>query len=114
MDANINIGKLIRQVRKSSHMTQETLAEKSDLSVNFVSRIERTDNQNVSWKNIEAMANAMGLTVLELLQVNEEKTQKQGLYLTKLLSVLEGMDDLKSEELCKNIIEIICLLEERG
>lgn len=114
MSANINIGKLIKQVRKNSHMTQETLAEKSDLSVNFISRIERTDNQNISWKNIEAISSAMGLSVIELLQVNEEKTQKRGLYLTKLLSILEEMDDLKSEELSKNIIDIIRLLDGKS
>ncbi|KRN94462.1 hypothetical protein IV81_GL001387 [Pediococcus stilesii] len=56
----------------------------------------------------------MGLSVIELLQVNEEKTQKRGLYLTKLLSILEEMDDLKSEELSKNIIDIIRLLDGKS
>ena len=36
----IQLGERIRQKRKDSHLTQETFAEKSGISVNTVSRIE--------------------------------------------------------------------------
>ena len=113
MSANINIGKLIKQVRKESGLTQEELAEKSDLSVNFISRIERTDNQNISWKNIEAIAEALGLSTIERLQVNENRQRHRGLYLTKLMRILEEMNELEAEELSKNIIDIIELLQRK-
>ena len=36
----IQLGERIRQKRKDSHLSQETFAEKADISVNTVSRIE--------------------------------------------------------------------------
>jgi transcriptional regulator with XRE-family HTH domain len=111
MSAEIRIGKLIKKVRKESHMTQEELAEKSNLSVNFISRMERTANQNVSFKNIESMAKALGISIMDLVRIEDSETEQHGLYLTKLLGILEGMDQLKAEELCKNIIDIIKVLD---
>lgn len=42
------LGAVIRDRRKAMKLTQEDLAEFSGLSVNFISRIERTGDQNIS------------------------------------------------------------------
>lgn len=44
------LGAVIRDRRKAMKLTQEDLAEFSGLSVNFISRIERTGDQNISIK----------------------------------------------------------------
>ncbi|MCF1847657.1 helix-turn-helix domain-containing protein [Lactobacillus mulieris] len=46
------LGAVIRDRRKAMKLTQEDLAEFSGLSVNFISRIERTGDQNISIKKI--------------------------------------------------------------
>ena len=58
----LNIGENIRAFRRSLGITQEKLAEESGLSVNFISRLERTSDQNVSIKTLNKIANAMQIS----------------------------------------------------
>ncbi|WP_143812048.1 helix-turn-helix domain-containing protein, partial [Oenococcus oeni] len=46
MENKPNIAKNIREIRIKEDLTQEKLAELSGLSINFVSRLERSNNQN--------------------------------------------------------------------
>lgn len=109
---NENIGKVVREMRQLNQVTQEQLAEKSGLSVNFISRIERSTNQNVSLKNLELIATALGSSTVELLSWNHRDSQdKDYPYLDKLISKLKGMNSSKAEELCKNFINIVDLTE---
>lgn len=64
----MNIDKLggrIRKERQAKGITQEQLAEKVDISVNFMSLIE--NGRNMSVETLVKIANALGVTVDYLL-----------------------------------------------
>ncbi len=55
----------MRAIRKHLGVTQERLAEELSeyLSVNFISRLERTNDQNVSLKSLRRIANALQIPI---------------------------------------------------
>ena len=59
-----DIGSAIRKQRHRAGLTQEKLAEYSGLSVNFISKIERTEGQNISFQKLGNIADAEGLILL--------------------------------------------------
>ncbi|MHA5136764.1 helix-turn-helix transcriptional regulator [Oenococcus oeni] len=59
MTDEIKIGSNIRKIRKEEVLTQEKLAELSGLSINFIYRIERSNDQNISVKNLIMIAKAL-------------------------------------------------------
>ena len=69
-------GEAIRALRKARGLTQELLAEKTDLHVNYVSLVERGLSAP-ALDTICALADALGLTVSEL-AVEMEKHAKRG------------------------------------
>ena len=52
-----NIGKIIQKLRKDKNLTQEELAEKIDLSTNYLSKVER----GLSVLNVEAFLKMAGV-----------------------------------------------------
>ena len=62
MYQNINIGNRIRNYRIKKKMTQEKLAEYSDLSVNFISKLERGQKKNISINKLLNICNALNIT----------------------------------------------------
>ena len=57
-----DIGKIIQKLRKDKNLTQEELAEKIDLSTNYLSKVER----GLSVLNVEAflkMANVLSFSL---------------------------------------------------
>lgn len=71
MEVNFKlIGKRVREIRKSSDMSQMNLAEKTDLSVSYVSMVEN-GKRKVSLDTMIRIANVLGVTVDELLNGNQ-------------------------------------------
>ena len=64
-DLKGQFGKRVRTLRKLKHMTQEQLAEASNISVDFLSLIERGKNAP-SFEIIERLARSLGVPVKEL------------------------------------------------
>jgi transcriptional regulator with XRE-family HTH domain len=58
-------GVRVRELRNVAGLTQEALAERANISVDFLSLIERGRN-SPSFENIESIASALGLSVVEL------------------------------------------------
>ena len=58
-------GDRIRQLRLAANLTQEGLAEKANISVDFLSLIERGRN-SPSFQNLDKIASAFGLSVADL------------------------------------------------
>lgn len=56
-----SIGEKIRKYRKAKGMTQEELAEKTELSTNFLGAIERAE-KNLTLANLINIANALDVT----------------------------------------------------
>ena len=59
------LGNRIKQERQSRGLTQEQLAEKADISLNFMSLIE--NGKNMSVQTLVNIANALGVSVDYLL-----------------------------------------------
>jgi transcriptional regulator with XRE-family HTH domain len=66
----INFGKTVRTLRKRKGMTQEQLAEAADISVDFLSLVERGVNAP-SFATLERLADALGVPVKELFEFSE-------------------------------------------
>lgn len=80
----VSIGKIIQTLRKDRKLTQEELAEKIDISKNYLSKVER----GISKLNIETflkMADVLSFT-LEDFGVN--KQNKNGKYKIELLELI--------------------------
>lgn len=60
-------GHRVRTLRKNRQLSQEELAELSNLDRTYISGIER-GVRNVALRNIEAIANALGVSLGELFE----------------------------------------------
>lgn len=65
-DIQLKFGKKIREIRKINGLSQEQLAVKSGLHRTYISDIEQ-GGRNVSLKNIEKLAEALGVNIQKLL-----------------------------------------------
>ncbi len=69
------VGRRIRQERMRLNMTQERLAELSDLSVAFIGQIERADNR-ASLATIQKIASALNIPISKLFtDIPSKKTE---------------------------------------
>lgn len=64
------IGLRVKEVRKQSHITQAELAEMTNLSISYISHIE-TSQKRASLESLVRIADALGVTVDELLNGNQ-------------------------------------------
>ena len=55
------IGERLRKVRTEKHLTQEKLAEKLDVSVAFLSRVER-GSSHINLKRLSQICNELGVS----------------------------------------------------
>lgn len=93
------MGKRVKEIRKAAKLTQEKLAEKTGLSVEYVSRIERGLAQP-SFRTVDLMADALNVTAKDFwdfkapIAFKDKKTearQKKD-YLDAISSELKGME----------------------
>lgn len=94
MDHLRELGKRINEIRKIKGMTQEILAERADLTVSYISKIE-TGKKNPTIAVIEKIAHAMGVDTYQLFINLEPELMSNRTILAK-------------------IKEMVNLLEERG
>ena len=64
-DIQKKFGQRIKELRKQKKLSQERLASKSGLHRTYISDIER-GSRNVSLKNIEKIAKALSISIIEL------------------------------------------------
>jgi len=64
-------GTKLKKLRKEKDLTQEQLAEASEISVDFLSLVERGVN-SPSFENLEKLAKALKVSVKELFDFNQE------------------------------------------
>ena len=62
-----SFGLNVRKRREASGLTQERAGEKANLDPTYISGIER-GNRNVSLRNVEAIAQALGISIAELME----------------------------------------------
>ncbi|CUR41276.1 FIG00745919: hypothetical protein [Limosilactobacillus reuteri] len=108
-----DLGNRIRKRRKELNLTQEDLAELSDLSVNFLSQLERTNNQNISIQKLDSIAQALNTTIEELISTssnnNHDFVSKENdrYFLNKLITELRKLPNKKAENISKHLLFII-------
>ena len=66
------LGKRVRYFRRLKNLTQAQLAEKVDLSVNYISQIE-TGVASPTLKTISILAKALNVEIRELFDFNKQK-----------------------------------------
>ncbi len=68
-DINEKVGFNIRRIREERGLTQEKLAELSDLHRAYIGQIERGE-KNIGLKNLERIAKALNINIRVLLDVD--------------------------------------------
>lgn len=64
-DISILFGNKVKTFRKEKGISQEELAFRSDLHRTYIGMIERAE-KNITLKNIEKIANGLGISILDL------------------------------------------------
>lgn len=106
MYKSIDIGNKIRIQRIKKNMTQEKLAEYSDLSVNFISKLERGQKTNISINKLLDICNALSITIATLL--DDDLNQSDLTPSTKeLIKLLKELDSKHADEISSNLIPLV-------
>lgn len=69
------IGERLKKARKDKHLTQEQLAEKIDVSIAFLSRIERGSSQ-INLKRLSQICQILEVTEGDILNGSSSKSTK--------------------------------------
>lgn len=93
----IKLGKRIRAIRMAKGLTQEKLAEKSDLSANHISHIERA-NTMLGLPTLVQIVNALEVTVDDVLcdSVSNAKIP----YINRITSLAADCDEKEIRLFC--------------
>ena len=99
MDIGKQLGKRIKQIRKVARLTQEMLAEKTGLSVEYISRLERGMSQP-SFKTFEALAKSLAVNPKDffdfkgpvLFQDRRKEAKQKKEYIDAISSSLHDME----------------------
>lgn len=99
MDFGKQLGKRIKQIRKVAKLTQERLAEKTGLSVEYISRLERGMSQP-SFKTLEALAKSLNVNAKDffdfkgpvLFQDRKKEVKQKREYIDAISSELQEME----------------------
>jgi transcriptional regulator with XRE-family HTH domain len=71
-DIRQKFGERLRRLRRGAGLTQEQLAAKADISVDFLSLVERGINAP-SFSNLEKLARALGVPIRELFDFQNDE-----------------------------------------
>lgn len=63
------VGENIRTTRRRAHLTQEQLAEKTDLNTNYIGEIERSEKK-ITLETLEKIAKVLGVRISNLVGEN--------------------------------------------
>ncbi len=101
-DYNV-IGERIKKARKAKNMTQEKLAEKLDVSIAFLSRIERGSSQ-INLKRLGQICEILDITEGEILNGS---TNKSARYLEADFSQLLKTCSPEKQKLIYDVAKVI-------
>ena len=92
----IILGAKIKEYRKKENITQEQLAEMADISLSHMSNVE-TASVSVSLPALKLIADALGVTIDELLVDSYSKKQKKYFYSKKMDLIMEQCETVEQE-----------------
>jgi transcriptional regulator with XRE-family HTH domain len=93
-------GQALRQLRKEKGFTLEELAERADISVSYLSHIERGTRQ-APLTTLELLAQILGINLYELFAPSSAAAtrEKPSTYDTKIKSILKKMTEKEKKGL---------------
>lgn len=100
-----NLGKLIRKRRQEMSMTIEQLAEASDSSVSFISKLELEKLDNIKLKKLDEILKPLNLTLSDLFSFPTIKDSET----ITLIHYLAELPEDKRSELSGAILKLIQL-----
>lgn len=103
-----NIGGNIAKERHNQNMTQEQLAEFSDLTINYLSKIERGSAKQFSVITFSKISKALGVSMDSLVDYKQTTVADQPRPNQRQLNrYLDQLESDVSEQLSKYILKII-------
>ncbi len=100
------LGVNISSRRHELNFTQEQLSDLTNLSINYISRLERGDADNVSSKTLLKIAKALD-TSMDKLMNSTNSTHDMGYYQNRLWKELGKMKTEKAEQISKSVLKLI-------
>lgn len=97
------IGERLKRARKNKKLTQEQLAEKIDVSIAFLSRIERGSSQ-INLKRLSQICDLLDVTEGEILNGTSSKSNK---YLNNEFNMLLKNCSSDKQKLIYDIAKVI-------
>lgn len=105
---NNNVGKNISQERHNQGMTQEQLAELSDLTINYLSKVERGVAKQISANTLYKISNALGLSMDSLMNgIKAQPIDQGGPNQRQLNTFLNKFDNESRENISKQTLELL-------
>ena len=102
------LGTNIQRRRKVVGMSQSELAEKADISINFLSKLERNKSNRVSSDTLNLLAQALNTTMETLVNGSAKDTQPEpGPKQRELNELLNSCPVNEREELSSHIIALL-------
>ena len=110
-----SVGTNIADFRHKNNLTQEQLAELSNLSTNYIARVERGEIQNFSAINLLKIAEALDVSVDELSEsIHKKEAFKPQPYRKELNRLLDKMGHETGELLSQSFIRTIRLIQSHN
>lgn len=103
----ITIGDNLRSIRRQKGITQEQLAELSGISLNFVSKIERKQKQNISIKTLMALASSLNVEPLDLLKGSKGPAGHRRQHVDLLSRELYKLPEDEAERLSVAFLQVV-------
>lgn len=103
----ISIGDNVRKIRRQQGVTQEQLAEMSDLSLNFISKIERKEKQNISVKTLLSLASALNTDASALLKGSEGPSNHRRKHVDLLSRQLYRLPEDEADRLSVAFLQVV-------
>lgn len=105
------IGPRIKEERLKHHLTQEQLAELSNVPTTYISRVESSPDYNITLHRLINICNALNITMAQLFNddYHDERYNKLPVAAQKLIQIIF---ELNSTELNKVSVALIPAIKE--
>lgn len=88
MNINTKLSNTLKQLRKSKGLTQEKLAEVSDIDYKYLQKLESSNPSSPTLSVLEKLSRGLGITLTELIAYIEEN-KKTVIFLLVYVSLLQ-------------------------